>query len=115
VVDLGTLGASSLQAKDALEELATGAGGSADAIIAAIKRATSGTVTEMDAIAAANKGILLGLGAQADQWESLVEVARYRARAMGRSVTEALDDITIGIGRQSKMILDNLGIIVDLE
>jgi len=115
VWDLANLGAESLQLTDSFEELARQAGGSADDILAAIKRASGGTVAEMDMILAANKGMMLGLGAQAEQWEQLTEVARFRARAMGRTVTEALDDITTGIGRESRMILDNLGIILDMD
>jgi len=113
--DLAQMGATVIRQQAAFEELAQQAGGSADAILAALKRATDGTVADADIILAANKGIMLGLGAQADQWEKLAEVARFRARAMGLSVTQALSDITTGIGRQSKLILDNLGIILDTE
>ena len=113
--DLAKLGAQSMQLEQAFKELATSAGGSADDILAAIKRASGGTVAEMDIMAAANKGILLGLGANAEAWGQITEVARYRARAMGRTVTEALDDITIGIGRESRQVLDNLGIILDMD
>ena len=112
---LGMLGATAIRQRTAFEELAKQAGGSADEILAAIKRATDGTVANSDIILAANKGILLGLGAQAEQWEKLTEVARFRARAMGLTVTQALNDITTGIGRESRLILDNLGIILDLD
>ncbi|HUX30896.1 MAG TPA: hypothetical protein VMV78_09765, partial [Thiobacillus sp.] len=115
VGDLYMLGAQAMRTEKAFDELAKGAGGSADAILQAIKKATGGTVSEMDAMAAANRGILLGLGANAEQWGELTEVARYRARAMGLSVTQALNDITTGIGRESRMILDNLGIVLDLD
>jgi len=114
-VELAKLGATAQRQETAFQDLAKQAGGSADDILAAIKRATDGTVADMDIIAAANKGLLLGLGAQADQWEQLTEVARHRARAMGLTVTQALDDITTGIGRESRMILDNLGIILDMD
>jgi len=112
---LGKLGAEAMQQADAFEELARQAGGSADAILAAMKRASGGTVAETDLILAANRGILLGLGAQEEQWEQLTEVARFRARAMGISVTQAVNDIATAIGRESKMIADNLGIIWDMD
>jgi hypothetical protein len=113
VWELGKLGAQSLEMRASFEDLAAAAGSSGDAIVAAIKRATGGTVAEMDIIAASSRGIMLGLGAQADQWEELTEVARFRARAMGMDVTQALNDIVTGIGRQSALILDNLGIVLD--
>ena len=112
---LGELGAAAMRTEAAFKDLAAGAGGSASDILNAIKRATGGTVSEMDAMAAANKGILLGLGANAKQWEELTDVARSRARAMGLTTTQALNDITTGIGRESRMILDNLGIVLDME
>jgi len=115
VGDLYMLGAQAMRTETAFRDLAKGAGGSADAILSAIKKASGGTVSEMDAMAAANKGMLLGLGANAEQWEKLTEVARVRGRAMGLTVTQALDDITTGIGRESRMILDNLGIVLDMD
>jgi len=115
VGDLYMLGAQALRTEQAFDELAKGVGGSADRILAAIKKASGGTVSEMDAMAAANRGILLGLGANAEQWEKLTEIARVRGRAMGLSVTQALNDITTGLGRQSAMILDNLGIVLDMD
>lgn len=115
VVDLGKLGAQGDRVRTSFEELARQAGGSANELLAAVRRASSGTVSEMDAILAINKGILLGLGAQAEQWEQLTEVARFRARAMGITMTQALSDISMGIGRESRLILDNLGIILDMD
>jgi hypothetical protein len=115
VGDLYTLGAQSQRTETAFRDLARGAGGSADRMLSAIKEASGGTVSEMDAMAAANRGILLGLGASAEQWEKLTEIARVRGRAMGLSVTQALNDITTGLGRQSAMILDNLGIVLDMD
>jgi hypothetical protein len=113
--DLGKLGAAAIVQSDALDELARQAGGSADAIVAAMKKASGGTVAETDIILAANRGILLGLGAQAEQWEKLTEVARFRARAMGITTTQAVNDITTAIGRESKMIADNLGIVWNMD
>lgn len=115
VYDLGKTGAMVERMETSFRELARQAGGSADEMLAAIRRATDGTVSEAQMIAAANKGIMLGLGAQAEQWEKLAEVARFRARAMGISTTQALNDIAMGIGRESRMILDNLGIILDID
>jgi len=60
VGDLYMLGAQAQRTEKAFEELAKGAGGSADRILAAIKKASGGTVSEMDAMAAANRGIPRG-------------------------------------------------------
>lgn len=113
--EMGQLGAQAMRMEVAFGDLATQAGGSADAMLAAMQKATGGTVSNANIIAAANRGILLGLGANADQWAQLAEVAQYRSRAMGISMTQALNDIVTGIGRESRLILDNLGIIVDVD
>jgi len=55
------------------------------------------------------------LGIDKNKLPELMEIAAARGKVMGRTVTEAFNDITIGIGRQSKLILDNLGIIVNAE
>ena len=113
--DLGELGAQVDRTGTAFNELARQAGGSGEEMLDAIRTATRGTVSEMDMMAAANKGILLGLGADAQQWTQLTEVAMFRARAMGLTTSQALADITMGIGRESRLILDNLGIILDMD
>lgn len=115
VVDLGRTGAEFQRLSSSFEELTKQAGGSADELLSAMKEATSGTVSEMELILAANKGMLLGLGADAEQWGQLMEVARFRARAMGVSMTQAVGDITVAIGREAKLIADNLGIIWDFD
>ncbi len=97
------------------QRLAIGAELSADKMLAAMKRGVEGTVKEMDLMKAANNAILLGLPVTAESMEELARVALRLGRAMGRTATEAITDLTIGIGRQSRLILDNLGIIVDTE
>ena len=48
VSDLYMLGAQAMRTETAFRDLAKGAGGSADAILQAIKKASGGTVSEMD-------------------------------------------------------------------
>ena len=86
-------------------------GASMDQIMRATKAATGGMVSEMDLMAAANKSMMLGVTADADQMADLFAAAGARARAMGITTTQAVNDIVTGIGRMSPMILDNLGIV----
>lgn len=84
-----------------------------DMFLFELNLATKGTITDFELMANANKALLLGL----DQ-EALPDLFRNAAivgRAAGRSTTEAIEDITLGIGRQSRMILDNLGIIIKAD
>lgn len=48
-------------------------------------------------------------------YAKLVKTATLLARTTGQEVGQAVDDLTRGLARQSPMILDNLGIMVDVE
>lgn len=73
-----------------------------------LKQATGGTVSELDlmkrAVQASNFDISLAA------LPKLLEFATLRAQQTGQSVDYLVDSIVTGIGRKSKLILDNLGI-----
>lgn len=73
-----------------------------------LKQATGGTVSELElmkrSVMASNFDISLKALPQ------LLEFATVRARQTGQSVDYLVDSIVTGIGRKSKLILDNLGI-----
>ena len=100
---------------EAGSSLARTFGADMDFILKKLRSASMGTIAESDLIGSANKAMMLGLGADADQLSNLLEVALFRAKAMGLSATQAFDDIVRGIGRTSPLILDNLGIVFDAE
>lgn len=101
--------------QEAGSEIASQLGGDFDTIVAKLKTASRGMVSEIDIITSANRAMMLGLGADSDQLANLMEVAAFRARAMGISTTQAFNDIVRGIGRMSPLVLDNLGIVIDAE
>jgi hypothetical protein len=73
-----------------------------------LKEATGGTVSELElmkrAVMASNFDISL------EALPRLLEFATLRAQQTGQSVDYLVDSIVTGIGRKSKLILDNLGI-----
>ncbi len=73
-----------------------------------LKEATKGTVSELElmkrAVMASNFDISL------EALPRLLEFAAVRAKQTGQSVDYLVDSIVTGIGRKSKLILDNLGI-----
>jgi hypothetical protein len=75
--------------------------------------ATMNTVSSIDLMKSANQALLLGI--DPDALPAMFEGAAKVAVATGQTTTQAINDITTGIGRQSRMILDNLGIIVKTE
>lgn len=81
----------------------------------ALRKATQGTVSDLDLMAQANNAVLLGVDDGSGKFADMAAAAIKLGQATGRTATEALNDLTVGIGRQSKLILDNLGVIVDLD
>lgn len=87
--------------------------GDAEKMLDSLNAASQGTISNLQLVTAANNAILLGL--EQEQLPRLLEAATKLGAAVGRTAEEAFRDITVGIGRQSRLILDNLGIIVDAE
>jgi len=102
-----------LQAERATQAFNIVVGETANILLKDLKKASRGMVSDFHLMQAANRALMLGI--DKNKLPELMKVAAARGKIMGRTVTEAFDDITIGIGRQSRMILDNLGIIVDAE
>ena len=107
------IGEGLLRQQQAFENLSRSSGVSATKIIEDMKSVSKGMVDEASIIKAAGTAMMLGI--PADKLTDLMRIAEATSRQTGQSVTEAFNDITLAVGRGSKMILDNLGIIVDVE
>jgi len=88
-------------------------GKDAPAMMKKLQEATRGTVSDVGLMTQANQAMLLGIDPNA--LPSMFEGALAASQATGSQVGKAIEDITTGIGRQSKLILDNLGIMVDTQ
>lgn len=75
-----------------------------------LRESAQGTISDFDLMSSSNKAALLGITTNIDDLAGLMVTARIRARELGIDATQAFDDIVTGIGRQSPLILDNLGI-----
>ena len=73
-----------------------------------LKEATHGTVSEMELMKAAVKFDDFKLNV--DELGTLLAFAQQKAKDTGQSVDYMVDSIVTGLGRQSLMILDNLGL-----
>lgn len=109
-VAFGRDGAQSQAVALGFDRMTESIGVNADEILASLKKASGGTISETDLMLTANKAMALGVGDSTETFTSLMEVARNKAQIMGLSVEQAFNDLTTGIGRGSVMILDNLGI-----
>jgi len=111
-VDWTKMGADAMQQQVAFRNMATSMGHDADKILADLKRLSGGTVSEMVLIQKAGTAMMLGI--DPSRLAELMGIARATARLTGQEVSEAFGDIAMAVGRQSRMILDNLGIIVNV-
>ena len=83
-----------------------------DGYIAKLAKVSQAQVANADIVRAASSAMLLGI--PAEKMSELMEVAAASAVATGRTISESFNDLAVGIGRASPMILDNLGLVVKL-
>lgn len=76
-----------------------------------LQRATQGLVSSTDLLTQANQAMTLGL--PGDELEQVFESSMRLAKAQGVDMKLAIESVVVGVGRQSRQMLDNLGIIVD--
>jgi len=111
--DTINLGAKIEQQKIAFNALGDTYGFNSQKMIQSMREAADGTINSFDLMRNASRALTLGI--QSDALPELLEISRKAARVMGEDAEFMFQSITLGIGRQSKMILDNLGIIIDAD
>lgn len=100
------------RARDSLNGLTAG---QAQDYIKAIQDASLGTISAFEAMGIANRSLFTGVVSTTEEMAKLTEVSIALGRVMGVSSTQALNDASLAIARQSKLIADNLGIIIDMN
>ena len=90
------------------------AGGSNKASIAMTKlqKATNNTMTQFDLFQQANNAMILGVSTNSDEMAEMFDMAQRLGDALGKGTKESVESLITGIGRQSRLMLDNIGIIV---
>ena len=96
----------------AFENLAKQSGFSADAF-ENFNSALDGTVPKVELMEMANNAMLLGITDNEEQMAKMFDTAQRLASAVGEDAAFGVNSLVTGLGRQSKLMLDNLGIIVD--
>jgi len=84
------------------------ASGAAGLSLEKLRKATRGTVADVDLLQSAN--LALAMGIPVDKLDQLYAAAMKLGAAMGITATQAIENVCTGISRQSRLILDNLGI-----
>lgn len=78
-----------------------------------LRRATRGLVSDAELMTQANVALTLGSAGTVKEFATLAETAQSLGRALGIDTAFALNSLNVGIARQSRLILDNVGLIVD--
>ncbi len=92
-------------------------GGSTNASIALdrLQEATNNTMSQMELFKQANNAMVLGVSRNSQEMAELFDMAQRLGRALGRDTASSVESLVTGIGRQSRLMLDNIGIIVKAE
>jgi hypothetical protein len=97
------------------ETLTRRVGESAEVMLAQLRPATQGLVSDLDLMRQVNNAVILGLPVTSESMAKLSENAVRLGRAMGVDANRAIESVIVGIGRQSRLWLDNIGIVVDAD
>lgn len=113
--EFGREAASFTALRDSYSDLVENIGLDSEQLLADMKRASGGMISESELMLSANKAVLLGVADTSEEIQNLLQISIARGRAFGLSASEAFDDIVTGLGRLSPLILDNLGIVVNTQ
>lgn len=104
--------------RDSFEGMTKGMIDSTDSFIDQVQRASAGTLSSMDVVGGATKAIsLIGKESFSDfgtDFAKMAELSKKAARATGQDVNFMFESLIRGTARSSKLILDNLGITLDM-
>lgn len=113
VLDLALAADKANIVKDAFKSLAESQGQDSEAMLKNMRALSKGTISDLELMQQANQALLLGL--PVERFDDMLNIARSSAKATGQSMDFMLTSIVTGLGRGSKLMLDNLGIVIDTE
>ena len=92
-------------------------GGTENASIAIenLRFATNNTMSSFDLFQQANNAMILGVSKNSEELAEMFDTAQRLGRALGVDTARSVESLITGIGRQSRLMLDNIGIIVKSE
>tara|TARA_R100001443_G_scaffold33852_4_gene47722 strand:+ start:2414 stop:4231 length:1818 start_codon:yes stop_codon:yes gene_type:complete len=89
--------------------------GGTSSALSKYRKALDGTVNDVDLMRMANQAMTLGVASSEEEMAQLFDTAQRLGKSLGVDTKDAVDSLVTGMGRQSIMMLDNLGIIVSTE
>jgi hypothetical protein len=101
------------QEKAAFSSMAASFGADADQMVESLKKVSHNAVAEADIVR--NAGTAMMMGMQPEAITAMMKIAAATAKMTGQDITQAFNNITLASARESAQILDNLGILINLE
>ena len=93
----------------------SGTGENSAIAVSKIGNAVKGTMSQMDLFKQANNAMILGVTRNTDEMAEMFKIAQTLGAALGVDTAHAVESLITGIGRQSRLMLDNIGIIVKAD
>ena len=90
----------------------SGGGNQATEALIKLKEATNNTMSSFDLFQQANNAMVLGVTKNSDEMAEMFDIAQRLGNALGRDTAQSVESLVTGIGRQSRLMLDNIGIMV---
>ena len=112
-LDATKLAADATQVEMAFNSMAKGVGEDGAEVLRRLSMAAGGTIDSLALMKQASRALVFNIPAA--ELQKLMQIARASATATGESVEQMFNSIVTGVARGSRMLLDNLGIIVNVE
>lgn len=109
--DFAKQGALDVQLRKAFDFMTEAANESSNEILAAMERASKGTIAQTDLMIAANKAMLTDLPVQ--DLERLMEIARAAAITTGKEVSDTFNQLVQGVQRGTSRALQGAGVMLN--
>ena len=102
-------------ARDGVSAPGAKSGTSGATMLASLRDASSGMISDADLMLAANSAMALGVADNVQEVTNLLQIAIAKGAEFGQAPTKAFGDLINGLRRMSPEILNNIGIIVDAD
>lgn len=110
IKEMSRIAEESINVEKGFNNLARSAEGGSKALLKSIQQASAGMISQTDLMKSANLAIQLMGQDVIEKLPEMAKIATAIAKQQGKDAASMLDDLVIAAGRQSVMILDNLGI-----
>ncbi len=112
-IEAAQIAADVTQVEMAFESMAKRVGQNGAEVLRELHKAAGGTIDALALMKQASRALVFNIAAA--DLKKLMQIARASATATGESVEQMFNSIVTGVARGSRMLLDNLGILVNVE